>query len=326
MANLRSLHMSNNRLAGPIPKSLGSLSSLQVLDLSHNLLTGHIPTFIGKLTKLDLSYNPLNGSIPESFTRLEDLTQLVLNNNMLTGFIPSSIGRLVSLQEFSVSSNLLNGNIPISVGQLTKLQSLGLSENSLKGVVSKAHFVNLLMLKHMDLSSNNNLTFNVSRAWMPPFQLVTLDLSSSKIEDGFPQWLRMQRRLVRLSLSNASISGPLPEWFRKMPISPFLKLSHNKLSGPLTNLPDVETVTDVAYQFSRAFLLQNDLFNKSILQSFCKSKNIYAIQLSGNRLTGKIPNCLGDLQKLGVLILSKNALSGVIPISLRNCSSLKWLS
>ncbi|GKE22654.1 leucine-rich repeat protein [Tanacetum coccineum] len=238
MTNLRGLRLSFNRLTGLIPGTLGRLRLLEELYLSNNQLTGPIPTFIRKLTTLDLSSNRLNGLIPES------------------------IGRLDSLQVFLVYSNTLNGTVPVSIGQLTKLRDLDISKKSLEGVISEAHFAKLLMLKHLDTSSNSKLTFNVSREWKPPFQLITADLSSSKSINGFPQWLRTQKKIRDLRLSNATITGPLPTWLQKMPIA-LLDLSHNKLSGPVTNLPN-EGYVDSLAGYSKALCLQDNLFNESI--------------------------------------------------------------
>ncbi|GKD20620.1 leucine-rich repeat protein [Tanacetum coccineum] len=299
MVNLRGLILSSNGLTGPIPESLGRLRLLEELDLSHNQLTGPIPTFIGGLTQLDLSDNLLNGSIPESFGSLTALTYLDLSNNQLTGHVPTSLGRLVSLQLFRVYSNSLNGTVPVSIGQLTKLRDLDISENSLEGVITEAHLAKLSMLKYLFTSSNSKLTFNVSREWKPPFQLMYADLSSSKIINGFPEWLRKQKKLAVLSLSNASITGPLPTWLRKMPIVSLLDLSHNKLSGPLTNLPNEGSV-DVSDNFVKALFLQDNLFNESIPISLCRRIDLEFLNLARNRLTGKLPNCLGNMRNVRV--------------------------
>ncbi|PWA61265.1 leucine-rich repeat protein [Artemisia annua] len=312
MANLRGLSLSRNELTGPIPESLVRLRLLEELDLSYNQLTGPIPTFIGKLTTLDLSGNQLNGSIPESFGSLTALIKLDLSINQLTGHVPTSIGRLVSLQLLSVSSNSLNGTVPVSIGQLTKLRDLDISENSLEGVITEAHFANLSMLKYLTTASNSKLTFIVSREWKPPFQLISAYLSSSKIINGFPKWLRTQKKLKVLRLSNASITGPLPTWLRKMPVIDLLDLSHNKLSGPLTNLPNEGSV-DVSDSYSKALFLQDNLFNESIPMSLCRIIDLKILDLSRNRLTGRIPECLGNMRNLHIMQFSSNQLSGVIP-------------
>ncbi|CAI0397999.1 unnamed protein product [Linum tenue] len=85
------LDLSNNRLSGEIPRTLGRLTSLKVLNLSHNQLTGRIPASFGEmrdLESLDLSHNDLDGEIPESMGKLLQLTNLKLSDNNLTGRIP----------------------------------------------------------------------------------------------------------------------------------------------------------------------------------------------------------------------------------------------
>ncbi|KAL4586156.1 hypothetical protein LXL04_010788 [Taraxacum kok-saghyz] len=316
LTNLSGLHLSGGKLTGLIPKSLQSLILLQELDLSDNLLSGPIPTINGRLSYLDLSNNLLNGTIPHSIGELSALTYLNLGFNKLTGPIPPSLGKLVSLQSISVSSNFINESIPVSFGQLVELRSLVISNNSLEGVVSEVHFANLSMLKKLDTSSNAKLTFNISRWWIPPFKLISLRLSSYSIVDGFPQWLRNQKELKMLVLSNTTMSGPLPTWLQKMPIIPYLDLSHNKLNGPLTNLPNGGNFHASSYW---ALFLEDNIFNGSVPRSLCKI-DLDFLDLSKNRLTGKIPNCFDNMQRLMTLILSSNRLTGVIPSSIAHKS------
>ncbi|KAL4588188.1 hypothetical protein LXL04_001070 [Taraxacum kok-saghyz] len=323
LSNLRGIILSNCGLIGPIPESIGRLRYLEVLDLSGNQLTG--PNF----SKPNIIDNHLNGSIPESIGNLVSLTDLDLSSNRFKGPIPSSIGRLLSLRTIQMYSNLLNGIIPVSIGQLAKLQKLDLSHNSLEGVVSQAHFANLSMLKYLDTSSNTKLTFNVSPEWTPPFQLVSLSLSSCKIINGFPNWLQNQRMLGTLVLSNATISGPLPTWLRKMPIIPLLDLSHNKLSGPMTNLPMGEAIRETYDWYGSVtapvIFLEDNIFNESIPRSLCRRTDLEYLDLSKNRLSGEIPKCFKSLQRLYTMILSSNQLSGGIPniVALKSLFSLK---
>ena len=62
-----SIDLRYNKLSGPIPSSIGSLSHLKVLVLNYNQLSGPIPSSIGSLSqleKLDLNKNRLSGPIP----------------------------------------------------------------------------------------------------------------------------------------------------------------------------------------------------------------------------------------------------------------------
>ncbi|KAF2922734.1 hypothetical protein DAI22_07g136000 [Oryza sativa Japonica Group] len=51
-----------------------------------------------------------------------------------------------------------------------------------------------------------------------------------------------------------------------------------------------------------------------------------SLNLSGNHLGGKIPNTIGDLKGLESLDLSRNRLSGEIPSSLSELTSFSWLN
>ncbi|KAJ9555900.1 hypothetical protein OSB04_010514 [Centaurea solstitialis] len=85
------LDLSNNRISGGIPASLGNLKSLKVLNISNNMISGHIPLSFGNLKgieSLDLSHNKISGSIPKSLEKLDGLGILDVSNNKLTGKIP----------------------------------------------------------------------------------------------------------------------------------------------------------------------------------------------------------------------------------------------
>jgi len=87
-----SIDMSCNKLAGQIPKEIGSLLGLVNLNLSSNMLSGNIPYKIGNLQaleSLDLSNNQLSGEIPQGLTYLTSLSYLNLSYNNLSGRIPS---------------------------------------------------------------------------------------------------------------------------------------------------------------------------------------------------------------------------------------------
>nr|XP_043614596.1 receptor-like protein EIX2 [Erigeron canadensis] len=243
LTRLKDLHLSENSFHGGIPDSIGNLSSLSTIDLSFNQLSGRIPPSLGGLSSLRylyLEFTELNGSIPESIGLLTSLQELYLGNNKLSGSIPTSIGQLSNLYSLVLPRNQLNGSIPNSLGQLSNLRYLDLSWNQLSGVVSEIHFAKLYNLTKLALSGNSLITLNMSRHWIPPFQLEYLDLSSSwNMGPQFPNWLQTQTHLLILDLSNSRIRDTIPEWFHN--ISSHLQeldLSDNEIGG---NLPLINT-------------------------------------------------------------------------------------
>ncbi|KAK4430083.1 LRR receptor-like serine/threonine-protein kinase RPK2 [Sesamum alatum] len=81
-------NVSQNRLSGSIPRSIGALKSLAVLDLSWNNLTGQIP---------------------EDVMNLQNLEVLLLNGNHLSGEIPSRLAEMTSLHSCNLSYNDFHG-------------------------------------------------------------------------------------------------------------------------------------------------------------------------------------------------------------------------
>ena len=91
----------SNRLVGPIPSQISSMTNLKTIFLRSNLLTGPIPSQIGRLA--------------------ESLTDLSFRNNQLNGRIPSQFGLLTSLKFFNLYTNFLTGTIPTHLGNMEML-------------------------------------------------------------------------------------------------------------------------------------------------------------------------------------------------------------
>ena len=132
------ISLSHNRLSGPIPSELGSLSNLERLSLSYNRLSGSIPSELGGLSNLErllLSGNRLSGSIPSELGSLSNLEWLSLRNNRLSGSIPSELGNLSNLTLLFLYDNALSGPIPSELGNLSNMERLYLAGNELTGCV-----------------------------------------------------------------------------------------------------------------------------------------------------------------------------------------------
>ncbi|XP_030529126.1 receptor-like protein 43 [Rhodamnia argentea] len=293
------------------------------LDLYGRGLGGKIHPTITKLRHLkylDLSFNNVSGYLPNQFGNFKDLEFLYLSKSSISGPIPATVGQLSSLRYLDLSSNSLSGNIPESIGQLSNLEEMDFGYNRLDGVVSELHFVNLTSLTSLILGPNE-LVINVSASWVPPFQIKSIFLSSSKVGPEFPNWLRTQRNISQLVMSNASISGEVPHWLPDvLSNSRDIDLSGNMLRGNLSGI-----IGNTTPQLWRVSLSGNNL-SGDISNSLCMSHELLFLDLSKNQLSGRFPQCWGkSLPFLAWISLGDNKLNGQIPSSLCNLEQLRIL-
>ena len=135
LSGLTSLKLGFNRLTGPIPTQIGSLTALTHLDLRRNLLTGALPTQLGNLTaltKLLLTANQLSGLIPTQIGSLTALTELDASWNRLAR-MTADMGRLRALTTLRLAGNDFAGSVPAELGGLTALTELALANNPFTG-------------------------------------------------------------------------------------------------------------------------------------------------------------------------------------------------
>nr|XP_015900283.2 receptor-like protein EIX1 [Ziziphus jujuba var. spinosa] len=345
MMLLTYLALGNNQLEGPIPEAFGNMSALEKLDLRNNKLTGEIPTSVWNictLRELFLNSNNLSGQLLEltqssSSCTNHSLQRLFLHDNRITGLFPS-LRLFSSLVSLDISSNQLNGSVDPSIGQLSELVFLNISNNLLEGVISKAHFSQLSKLIYLDLSSNK-LIFNVSYAWIPPFRLRAIYLSSCKLGPQFPRWLQSQE-YSRLDISNTGISDSIPSWFwdHKYTIDR-ANVSNNQLSGMIGNYSMfIADVIDLSsnqlegavptFLFEAASLLSLSRNKFSSINSMCGVTDamLKVLDISHNQLSGKLSNCWSQFDDLVVLNLANNyELSGEIPTSIGSLTNINSL-
>nr|CAD1821161.1 unnamed protein product [Ananas comosus var. bracteatus] len=336
---LRNLVLKSNRFEGLIP-SLPK--SLFMLDLSENSLSGPLPLSlnISQLVILFLSSNKFNGSIPSYMCELEYLDMLDLSNNSLSGELPQC-WQISSLQMLDLSNNNLTGKIPASIGLLSSLRSLHLNDNRFHGQLP----ANLQHCKH--------LTF--------------LDLSRNKLSGKIPTWIGGNlQNLVVLQLRSNMFSGDIPEVLAQLPHLHVLDLAANNLSGPVPRSfgsfsamihplannynPDeykINLTWDILFNFIDNLLLvmKRNEFQYSTILYLVKTIDVSGNNLSGqipeeivalhmlqslnlsrNHLTGRIPENIGDMLNLESLDLSLNELSGTIPQSLSDLTFLSSLN
>ncbi|VVA37481.1 PREDICTED: receptor [Prunus dulcis] len=312
--HLTELILYENQLNGTIPSWLGSLPSLEYLDLRSNQLSG-----------LYLRNNKLDGQIPRSIFELENLHYLDLSSNQLSGNIIEFQSR--SLSRLGLSDNKLDGQIPRSIFELEKVTDLDLSSNNLSGTVEFEKFSKLQSLMWLNLSFNHlSLSFNHLRNNTWP-QLQLLDLSSCNISE-FPYFLRAAPNLHTLSLSHNRIQANIPKWLLDLGKDSlgYLDLSHNSLTGTVGPLRwknlyyldlrnnSLQGELPIPSPSTSYFFISNNQFTGEIPPRICSLSSLQILDLSNNKLSGKIHQCIGNFsQSLSVLNLRNNKFHGVIP-------------
>ncbi|KAK4337631.1 hypothetical protein RND71_042118 [Anisodus tanguticus] len=362
LTSLEYLDLSSNYgINGTLKRTLGKLCNLKTLILNDNSISGNITEFINALSEcqnnsletLNLSQNKLSGNLPSTLGYLRKLKDLQLRFNSLTGTIPETIGNLSYLEALYLTSNKMSGSLTPNIGQLTSMVSLVISENMWEGFVTEAHLLNLSNLKELSvgvkLGTNITLTFNISPNWTPPFKLTFLTIQSCQLGPKFPHWLKDQNELTSIIFNTAGISDAVPNWFVELDLKlDNLDMAFNTLTGKVPNKFQFNLLANVDLSTNRfegpvplwssnvtSLYLRDNLFSGPIPLSICRElPNLSDLDISRNKLSGTIPLCMGDMNQLATLALnnnqligqfpdfSRNNLSGELPSSLRNCTRM----
>ncbi|KAH1108830.1 hypothetical protein J1N35_012598 [Gossypium stocksii] len=323
LRKLTSLSFSSCNLRGPLPINIFNLTKITYLDLSNNHLEGPLPSHVSELQLLEelwLYNNSISGRVPSWLFTLPSLPFLDLSYNKLVGPI-DRIQKPSSIQEVDLSYNNIGGSIPYSIFDLVNLTSLDLSSNNLSGVIKSDMLSKLTSLEVLDVSSNSLLSLSTSGNDMNYSfsHLTTVRFSGCSVRQ-FPNFFQTSD-LEELDLSNNMISGGISKWEAEGWESLLsLDLSHNFLTA-LERFPG----NNLRFLDLHSNLLQGPILSACLNLQIPILKELSAIIISNNKLTGNIPSSICNLSLLNVLDLSKNSLSGTIPDCLGNFNYLELL-
>ncbi|KAI7745155.1 hypothetical protein M8C21_002390 [Ambrosia artemisiifolia] len=319
MKNLSGIDISNNRISDDIPEDFWNMwpSRLTYLNISFNNFYGPISNAPSSLVYLDLSNNNLSGQI-FFLCQIVDgsLSFLDLSNNAFTGPIPDCLWHFTNLRVLSLGYNNLSGRLPISIKFLIHLEVLYLYNNKFSGKLP------------LSLMNFTGLTF--------------LNLGANKFSGYVPGWIGERLSgLYALILTSNEFIGTIPSHLCQLANLQILDLSMNKLQGTIPTC--LSNLTSMVQDGSlREFGSQNVHFIHNIfdgeyvdhsmikwqgsLHEFGSTLGLVKIiNLSSNKLTGKIPDQLTDLHNLIALDLSMNALVGEIPSKIGQMKELQIL-
>ncbi|XP_019101345.1 PREDICTED: receptor-like protein 12 [Camelina sativa] len=190
--------------------------------------------------------------------------------------------------------------------------------------------------------SYNRLTGRLPRSLVNCSSLKLLSVVNNRIQDTFPFWLKALPNLQVLTLRSNQFYGPIspphqgPLGFPELRI---FEIADNKFTGSLPPNYFVNWKTSSEYEglymvyhdqrydeIGYSYRIIVDLHYKGLSMEQQLVLTAYsAIDFSGNRLEGEIPESIGLLKALIALNLSNNAFTGHIPLSFANLKELESL-
>ena len=321
---LKILSMSGNRLSGPMPSTLTSMTSLVELYLEDNNLEEDLSSkdfsALQNLEILRLGANSFSGTLPDSLWTLTKLQELTLDNNRLTGSISDQVSNLVNLVVFDVNNNrgpddslpAFSGPLPVAFTTLPKLEVLDLGRNKFNGEIP-TQYAEFPSLIELNLASNEitgailtglgspalkilRIGFNLfSQAAIPDFiydltSLEVLSMDSSGLFGRLDARIGNLQNLRELSLSFNFLNGAIPEEMANLNEMRILAIRNNDFTRELDFVSGMTQLSDLNVAFN----------GFTSLPDFTSLTALERLQAQRNQFNGaSFPAGLTDLAALG---------------------------
>ncbi|MCL7049413.1 hypothetical protein MKW94_011111 [Papaver nudicaule] len=349
LENLQVLDVSRNSLSGSIPAELGKCRELSILVLSNmydpvGLLEYPRGDSLFRLRSAsDDDFNYFQGAVPLEITTLPKLRIFWAPRATLEGEIPSDWGACQNLEMVNLGVNLFTGEIPEVFGSCKNLHFLDLSSNKLTGKLNQNLTVPCMSVFDV---SGNLLTGSIpvfSQGGCPP--LPSLRAQGTQPFDPAAAY-------SYFFAYKSQTGSLLPSFGASGSFGILHNFGGNNLTGSLLSLPIAsERLGD---QTAYAFLAGGNKLNGSfpgVLFEKCDALNgmianvsdnkitgplpveaggmcrsLKLLDISGNWMSGTVPQSFGDFESLVTLDLSRNKLYGPIPVSLGRLKNLQYLS
>ena len=310
--SLKNLYLSENKLNGILPKSIGNLYNLELLSISSNNLQGVISdSFFSNFTKLwslDLSSTSLSLKFSLDWVPLFQLDRIYLTSCNLGPTFPNWIQTQRKVSFLEISDANISDTIPAKwLEDLpSTLMDLNISSNQIDGRLPNVLAKGLNGLA-IDLSANR------IEGTLPlfPTNLTFLNLSKNRFSGSISSLCKINAQLLAfLDLSDNMLSGRLPNCFMHWRKLIVLNLAGNNFFGEVP--PSLGSLSRL-----KTLNLNNNNFSGELPSSLGNCSSLIVMDLGKNRFSGKVPAWIGEgLPRFFSLSLHSNKFEGIIPLHL----------
>jgi len=301
-----------------------NLTQLEELSLSANFFDQPVASCwfwnLTTLRYLDLSSTQLYGQIPGTLGGMTSLQVLDMSNLRGISMMTANMTNLHNLEIIDLSGNSIDGNITelLAQGSPNKLRELHLEYNNLSGVLP-----------------------NWIGRWT---SLLILDLTYNNIIGHVPSETGQLNNLLALNLGNNQFTGPVPSEIFMLGNLSDMDLSNNNLSGVITHeqlgglkrlryidLSGNSFKIVVDQEWLPPFRLENAYFASCqmgpLFPTWLQSQtHIRELNITGASIFDRLPAWfLTTFSNAWILDISNNWISGTLPTSLKNMTSLEGL-
>nr|XP_008384484.2 receptor-like protein 3 [Malus domestica] len=273
----------------------------------------------GRVTHLLLPSKRLHGGVSCSLGNLTHLSHLNLSHNLLSGFLEAGMFLSLSyLEILDLSYNLFFGEVPLSLSS-SYIRTVDFSSNQFNGTIPSSFLQHAWNLSSLNVS-NNHFTGQIpSSICLRSSSLRVLDFSHNSFSGSIPLGLGNCSELEVFRAGENTLSGSLPSDIYNAQALQEISLHSNRLFGPISeNIGKLSSL--------KLMLLHFNNLEGPLPPPLMNCTNLVEINLGFNHFSGNISVLdFSELTQLSKLDFFANLFTGILPISLYSCKSLKAL-